>query len=197
VTSNGLLTAPEPAGGDVALHWRTLAAARHDLRAMLDAAELARIDALERAADRGRSLVAAATVREAAGERLGIPPEAVRIDRTCDECGRQHGAPRLLHPHAPWVSVSHSGLLIAVVLADAPVGVDVQRVADLPEAQSAREWVRAEAILKATGVARAAGVGVGPLVARDIDAPLPGYAAALALPAASGLPRVRTFSPDR
>ncbi|WP_306232610.1 4'-phosphopantetheinyl transferase family protein [Agrococcus beijingensis] len=180
---------------EVELHWQTLAAARHELDALIDSAELARIDALERAADRGRSMVAAATLRVAAAQRLGVAPLEVRIDRTCDECGRQHGAPRLLHPHAPWVSVSHSGLLIAVVLADEPVGIDVQRVADLPATQSAEAWVRAEAITKAQGVARAVGVDPGRLAASAIDTPLPGYAAALALRADSGRPRLRTFGP--
>ena len=179
----------------VAVHWRTLAAAGRELETALDAAELERIARLERSADRGRSLVAAATLRTVAAERLGIAAEAVRVDRTCDECGRQHGAPRLLHERAPWASVSHSGVLIAVVLAGAPVGIDVQRLADLPAPERGADWVRAEAVVKAEGVARSAGIPLGRLATFELDAPMPGYAAALALPAASGMPHVIAVGP--
>ncbi|MCR8671609.1 4'-phosphopantetheinyl transferase superfamily protein [Agrococcus sp. HG114] len=180
---------------DVAVHWRTLAHADRSLEGVLDAVELERIARLERPADRGRSLVAAATLRTVAAARLGIAPAAVRVDRTCDACGRQHGAPRLLHEDAPWVSVSHSGVLIAVVLAGAPVGIDVQRLADLPEREDGHAWVRAEAVAKAEGVARSAGHPLGRLATYELVAPLAGYAAALALPVASGTPHVTASGP--
>lgn len=179
----------------VEVRWATLAAAEHGLRALLDATELARIDRLDRAADRGRILLGAALLRTAASDRLGLHPASVRIDRTCEACGEQHGAPRLLHAHAPFASVSHSGLLVAVALAEAPLGIDVQRIADLPAGDDPRDWVRRESATKARGTAAAAGVPPRPLALHDLDAPLGGYAAALALPAAVGVPVLRLRGP--
>ena len=161
--------------------WSSLVAAERDLLDMLDVTERARVRSLERSADRGRSMVAAALLRVVVGEQLGVPPGDVVIDRTCVECGQPHGRPRVLGPGgaAPYVSVSHSGVLVVVALAaGAPVGVDVQRVADVAGAdadddQRAREWVRHEAAVK---------VGPGPArpAVRAIGAPLDGYVAALA-----------------
>ena len=191
----------------VEVWWSTLVAAERDLLALLDATERARVESLERPADQGRSVVAAALLRVAVGERLGVPPREVLIDRTCAECGEPHGRPRVLGPGdaPPEVSVSHSGLLVVVALSDGdPVGVDVQRVADLvdlaglsevgdtvePAADErapsvdervpsddgrARSWVRHEAVLK---------VGAHPSspapAVRLIPTPLDGYVAAVA-----------------
>lgn len=180
----------------VELRWATLTAADHGLRALLDDAELARIDRLERAADRGRTLLGAAVLRIAAGELLGLDPAAVRVGRTCETCGEQHGAPRILHPEAPFASVSHSGLLVAVALAHAPLGIDVQRLAELPAGVEACPWVRAEAAAKARGVAAAAGAPTPePLASHALEPPLAGYAAALALPQAAGAPQLQLHRP--
>lgn len=188
----------------VEVWWSSLVAAEHHLLGMLDATERARVASLERPADQGRSMVAAALLRVAVGERLGVPPHEVVIDRTCAECGEPHGRPRVLGPGdaLPEVSVSHSGLLVVVALADgAAVGVDVQRVADVEARVEAREaaepaagghapsevrsesdddracsWVRDEAVLK---------VGAGPSgptpAVRMVPTPLDGYVAALAV----------------
>lgn len=188
----------------VEVWWSTLVAAERDLLALLDATERARVESLERPADQGRSMVAAALLRVAVGERLGVPPREVVIDRTCAECGEPHGRPRVLGPGGdlPEVSVSHSGVLVVVALSDGdpsdggPVGVDVQRVADLAglaglaegdtvepagdervpsDEERARSWVRHEAVLK---------VGADPSrpapAVRLIPTPLDGYVAALA-----------------
>ena len=120
----------------VEVWWSSLVAAEHHLLGMLDATERARVASLERPADQGRSMVAAALLRVAVGGRLGVPPREVVIDRTCAECGEPHGRPRVLGPGSavPEVSVSHSGLLVVVALSDgAAVGVDVQRVADVAD----------------------------------------------------------------
>lgn len=185
----------------VEVWWSSLVAAEHHLLGMLDATEQARVASLERPADQGRSMVAAALLRVAVGERLGVPPDEVVIDRTCTECGEPHGRPRVLGPRSavPGVSVSHSGLLVVVALADGgSVGVDVQRVADLAAARDAaepahdahapsevrwesdddraRRWVRHEAVLKLG----ADPFGPAPAV-RMVPTPLDGYVAALAV----------------
>lgn len=170
--------------------WSSLAAADRDLLAMLDDTERARVESLERAADRGRSLLGAALLRMALAARLPVGPAEVVIDRTCIECGAPHGAPRvvLAGTPAPWVSVSHSGLLVVVAVSErGPVGVDVQRESDLPGPGTGREWVRREAALKATTAARRDGHATARCTAAavaaataDLRPPLAGYAAALA-----------------
>ena len=115
--------------------------------------------------------------RAVLGAHLQIAPERVVIDRTCPDCARPHGWPRL--PHAPdiTISVSHSGSCVAVAFALGPrIGLDVESLhrtvrpglADvvLSEPERAaldrttpgslpsaflRYWVRKEAVLKATG----------------------------------------------
>ncbi|GAA1870876.1 hypothetical protein GCM10009715_17250 [Paeniglutamicibacter psychrophenolicus] len=163
----------------VEIWWSTLAAADARLAEMLDATERSRLESLQRPADRGRSMVAAALLRVAAGARLGIDPADVVVERGCPECGAPHGPPRILRTGqaVPWVSVSHSGLLVLVALGtNGPLGVDVQRLADLPEPGHGMAWVRREAMFKAG----AAGQGGGAIF-RELAAPLGGYAAGLAV----------------
>ncbi|WP_052436788.1 hypothetical protein [Georgenia sp. SUBG003] len=173
----------------VEVWWSSLAAADHGLITVLDVTERARVDSLERPADRGRSLVGAALLRVAVAAHLGIRPAQVVVDRTCTECGQPHGAPTIVGPGAPgpWVSVSHSGLLVVVAVSPhVPVGVDVQRESDMPDPRTVREWVRGEAELKARTAAlvrrrsfsRPVAAEVDPVTA-ELSTPLPGYAAAL------------------
>ncbi|GAA4288200.1 hypothetical protein [Georgenia daeguensis] len=171
--------------------WSSLAAADRDLLAVLDDTERARVESLERPADRGRSLLGAALLRAAVAARLGTDPAQVVVDRTCTECGAPHGAPRIVRPGTavPWVSVSHSGLLVVVALSGhGPVGVDVQRESDLPGPDAGRDWVRREAAFKATTTARRDGHAAARWTADavaaatvDLRPPLAGYAAALAM----------------
>lgn len=175
----------------VALWWSSLLVAGRDLLGLLDATELARVESLEREADRGRSMLGAALLRVAVGSHLGVAPGDVVVDRTCADCGGRHGAPRILGPgvRTPWVSVSHSGVLAVVALSDrGPVGVDVQRVADLQDPAAAPGWVRHEALLKA-------GTEAPPAVVHEVRPPLAGYVAALAAPAGAGGPDVRHWPP--
>ena len=93
-------------------------------------------------------------------ELLGEVP---RVDRTCPDCDRQHGKPVLDHPTLH-VSTATSAGLSVVAVADAPVGVDVERVdaarfdgfAGVAQHRAERGepavlWTRKEAALKATG----------------------------------------------
>jgi len=137
---------------------------------LLDDRERHRANQYRRPADQSRSVLAAALLRLAAGDRMGIAPDRVDIDRTCPDCERPHGRPRLpgsgLH-----VSVAHSGDWVAVALTDAaPVGVDVEQVIEIDVSALARSvldsdetdgltsthnffvyWTRKESALKATG----------------------------------------------
>lgn len=154
--------------------WADLRQADLSLADALPAAERARVREPAHAADRGRRLVAAALLQRAVG-RAGAAP--VEVDRTCEECGRQHGRPVVAG--GPHVSVAHAGVLVVVATcAGAPVGVDVERTGRFggDEARTAA-WALHEAGVKA-GVE--AGVTPGRAgTAQPLRPPLPGYAAAL------------------
>ena len=61
----------------------------------------------------------------------GREPADISFDRTCRECGRPHGKPVLRHGALEF-SVAHSGDLVAVAVATAPVGVDVEQLDGRP-----------------------------------------------------------------
>jgi 4'-phosphopantetheinyl transferase len=175
----------------VEVWWSSLVAARHDLLDTLDAIERARVESLERPADRGRSLLGAALLRVAVGSHLGVAPGEIVVDRTCAECGEPHGAPRVLGPGAPapWVSVSHSGLLAVVAVSpEGPVGVDVQRLSDLGDPAAGPRWARREALLKA-------GTDAPDATVYELRPPLSGYVAALVAPAAGAEPTILHWPP--
>jgi 4'-phosphopantetheinyl transferase len=150
----------------------------HD--ALLGAADLERRSRLLRDADRRRLTGAWAVARVVLGAAAGIPPDRLRVDRTCPRCGAQHGKPWL--PTAPdlHVSIAHSDSCIAVAVAQGfPIGVDVEAIVQCEQAEldlligdtlAAEErselvrqtgtdrarafttyWTRKEAVLKATG----------------------------------------------
>lgn len=172
---------PALAPGACQVWWGSTADLRPWHDALLAPADLERRARLRRVADRQRLTVGVALVRLVVGAGVGVPAAQLEIDRTCPECGGQHGKPRL--PTVPDVhfSVSHSGGCVAVaVLRGSPVGVDVEEVGRFdaseldamaghtlaPEerAELARQppqdrarafttyWARKEAIVKATGV---------------------------------------------
>jgi 4'-phosphopantetheinyl transferase len=150
--------------------WAALDARRDWHDRLLDDRERIRAGQYRRPADQSRSVLAAALLRLAASDRLGIAPDRVTIDRTCPDCERPHGRPRLpdsgLH-----VSVAHSGDWVAVALTEvAPIGVDVEQVIDIDVSALAKSvldtdetagllsirnffvyWTRKESALKATG----------------------------------------------
>ena len=136
------------------------------LVALLDPHERARLGRFRRPADRARYLAAHALTRRALAVLLGRPAGSFAIDRTC-RCGEQHGKPRV--PGGPEFSLTHAGDLVGVAVHAAPVGLDVERVRDLPDLAGVaahacspaeavtgaeaffRLWTRKEALLKTTG----------------------------------------------
>jgi 4'-phosphopantetheinyl transferase len=143
---------------------------------LLDAVERRRRERYLRPEDRDRFTIGVALTRLVLGKALGLSPERVPLDRSCSDCGRPHGAPRLPGGTGPYVSISHSGDRIALaVSADGPLGVDVEvsaghldevagrllgpaEAADLGRLEAGVRqsglvayWTRKEAILKATG----------------------------------------------
>lgn len=130
-----------------------------------------------RTEDSRRTLAGRAALRLLLAARIGVPAReagALAIDRTCTQCGEQHGQPRL---DGLSISSSTSGLhvLVAVGDADARVGVDVEVVPDelwtgfdayalhpdergsMPDgvegvSQRIRAWAQKEAVLKAVGL---------------------------------------------
>ncbi|RIK17416.1 MAG: hypothetical protein DCC50_01825 [Acidobacteria bacterium] len=174
------------AGPDVHLWWADLTAADAALEATLPPSERARLEGLDGAA-RARRMVGAALLRQAVRAHRGEEAE-VAVDRTCEECGAQHGRPVVAG--GPHVSVAHAGVLVVVATCGtAPVGVDVERVSrfsgEQEPAAAAAAWVAHEARLKAgegDGVASGSDAPEPPVL--SLEPPLPGYAAALRVAAA-------------
>jgi 4'-phosphopantetheinyl transferase len=144
-----------------------LGAADIGLLELLDDRERSRVARCATEADRGRMLLGAALLRAAAGTLLGVPPEELRVDRTCTDCGRGHGRPTILDADLD-VSVSHSGqvVVVATLIGGGRVGVDVERVCDRPVAE-VRAWTMAEARFKAGGAPS--------LKVHELRAPAPGH----------------------
>jgi 4'-phosphopantetheinyl transferase len=136
--------------------------------ALLDAVETARAGQLTPAAHRARFVTGAALLRRALARELGVGPRDVAIDRTCPDCGRPHGRPRV-PGSGVHVSVSHAGTTVLVALTAAgEVGVDVEPrtrrlapglaptiLAPSEEVTSPEAlltyWCRKESVVKATG----------------------------------------------
>jgi 4'-phosphopantetheinyl transferase len=110
--------------------------------------------------------------RREIGRLVGRPPESLRFDRTCPDCGRQHDVPRLLDDPGIHLSLSRTRSVVVLALSrSGPVGVDVdlvhatrfggygdvalhrdERDDDTRTFADATTWVRKEAALKALGV---------------------------------------------
>ncbi len=171
---------PLPAGGPdgcVALWWLDLTAPA-DL-SVLDATERARCAELPSVVARRRLATSRAMVRAQLALLVGTEAAEIELDRTCRCCGAQHGPLRLSRQGGRplQVSVSRSGdrALLAVSRAG-PVGIDLERRrivasaarrarqvltpaaaaaverAAAAEASSCllRQWVRHEAVIKAS-----------------------------------------------
>jgi 4'-phosphopantetheinyl transferase len=155
--------------------WARPADARPGLDSLLGPADLARRARLTRPADWQRTTVAWAVARLVVGAASGVRPADVVVDRTCPECGAQHGKPRVPEVH---VSVTHSAGCVAVAIhPDGPVGIDVEALGGLaagereavaglvlapeeraelavqpdPDRALLTLWARKEAVVKATG----------------------------------------------
>jgi 4'-phosphopantetheinyl transferase len=169
--------------------------------ALLDGDERARADRFVRAVSRVQFVGAHAALRRRLGDLLGADPGSLRFTPApCVRCGGPHGKPELAGDQAGLMhfSLSHSGRMVAVAAAGAPVGVDVEAVrplaagdlaarffsdderrlvgdaADAPAA-FVRLWTRKEALLKATGEGITGGLASAP------GMPAPGAGPALPL----------------
>ncbi len=159
----------------VQVWWADLTAVDRLLRDVVSVSELARADSYVSAADRGRSLLGAALLRLAAATELGIAPGDVEVVRCCEECGGEHGRPRVAGVE---LSLSHAGVLTVVAAARLPVGVDVERDADVPTGETAADWTAKEAKTKLGDDA-----ANSPVVMLQLATPRPGYTASLAVAA--------------
>ena len=161
-------------GPVVDVWWAWVGLARDEFAEDLDEVERGRLAAYVREADRARFLLGVTIVRRVLAARFSLPAAKIRLDRSCPECGKPHGKVRA---EGVELSVSHSGELVGVAVADLPVGIDVEKIdpevdvdgvagfafADhelrelgrLRGIEKARVfteyWTRKEAVLKATG----------------------------------------------
>jgi 4'-phosphopantetheinyl transferase len=117
--------------GTADVWWARRADASDRLAGLLDETEQRRWAAYRRPEDRERFLVGCALAKAALARYTGRRPADVRFDRACVTCGEPHGKP-VIAGGGPGHSVAHSGDLIAVAVAGAPVGVDVEQAAGRP-----------------------------------------------------------------
>ena len=117
--------------GTADVWWARRTDAADRLAGLLDETERRRWAAYRRPEDRERFLVGCALAKAALARYTGRRPADVRFDRTCATCGQPHGKP-VLADGGPGHSVAHSGDLIAVAAARAPVGVDVEQAEGRP-----------------------------------------------------------------
>ena len=159
----------------VEVWWGRTADARPGLVGELDPAERERLAAYARDEDNSRFLVGCTIVRRVLAGKLQVLPAEVPLDRTCPDCGRQHGK---VSVDGMQVSVSHSGDRIAVAFhPSVAVGIDVELINPAIDADSlasvslseleaselaafepgararafTQYWTRKEAVVKATG----------------------------------------------
>ncbi|WP_181727325.1 4'-phosphopantetheinyl transferase superfamily protein [Streptomyces sp. PT12] len=127
-----------PAPGECHL-WLAPVRPRAGWLALLDRAERERADRLG-GTPAGEVFVTSRGAQRLVGSRyLGVPPEAVRTDRSCQACaGAAHGRPRFVGAARAGLdySVSHTErwLLIAVT-SGGLVGVDIEDLAAVPDAE--------------------------------------------------------------
>jgi 4'-phosphopantetheinyl transferase len=93
---------------------------------LLEPAERAHAGRLRRPTDRARFIARRAALREILGRVLDEPPRGLRW------CTASDGRP-VLAGHSLRFSASHSENVLAVAVAPADVGVDVERVRSLPD----------------------------------------------------------------
>jgi len=120
-----------PADGTAEVWWARRRDASAWLSGLLDHAERERWAAYRHDADRERFLVGCGLAKTVIAASTGQRPAEVSFDRTCRQCGRPHGKPAVRHGDVEF-SVAHSGDLVAVAVATAPVGVDVEQLEGRP-----------------------------------------------------------------
>jgi 4'-phosphopantetheinyl transferase len=119
--------AGRPAEGTAHVWWARRQDASGPLADLLDRDERRRWEAYRRDEDRERFLVGCALAKAVVAACTGRRPADVSFDRTCRQCGRPHGKPAVTDGDLEF-SVAHSGDLVAVAVAAAPVGVDVEQL---------------------------------------------------------------------
>jgi 4'-phosphopantetheinyl transferase len=124
-------TQAAPVEGTAEVWWARRQDASPRLSGLLDHVERERWSAYRRDADRERFLIGCGLAKTVAGAYTGQRPSEVSFDRTCRRCGKPHGKPVLRHGDLDF-SVAHSGDLVAVAVAAAPVGVDVEQLEGRP-----------------------------------------------------------------
>jgi 4'-phosphopantetheinyl transferase len=127
VTDAARAASRAPAEATAEVWWARRQDAAPRLAALLDPAERQRFAAYRREADRERFLVGCALAKAVVAARTGGRPAEVSLDRTCPQCGRPHGKPAVAAAGLE-LSVTHSGDLVGVAVATAPVGVDVEQL---------------------------------------------------------------------
>jgi len=159
----------------VEVWWGRTTDARPGLVGELDTAERGRLAAYARDEDKSRFLVGATIIRRVLASKLDLSPADVQLDRSCPDCGRQHGK---VSTDGMQLSVSHSGDRIVVAFhATTAVGIDVELINPAIDAESlaavslsdleaselagfepaararafTQYWTRKEAVVKATG----------------------------------------------
>jgi 4'-phosphopantetheinyl transferase len=117
-----------PQDGTAHVWWAHRQDAFPHLAGLLDQAERRRWAAYRREEDRERFLVGCALAKAVIAACTGQRPADVSFDRTCRRCGQPHGKPVIKGGGGVEHSVAHSGDLVAVAVATAPVGVDVEQL---------------------------------------------------------------------
>ena len=120
-----------PPDGTADVWWARRQDASGRLAGLLDETERRRWTAYRREEDRERFLTGCALAKTALARYTGLRPADVRFDRTCGQCGEPHGKP-VIEGGGVEHSVAHSGDLVAVAVAQAPVGVDVEQLDGRP-----------------------------------------------------------------
>ena len=116
-----------PPDGTAHVWWARRQDASDRLAELLDETEQRRWAAYRREEDRERFLAGCALAKTALAGYTGQRAADVRFDRTCGHCGQPHGKPLLAGSDLQH-SVAHSGDLVVVAVARAPVGVDVEQL---------------------------------------------------------------------
>jgi 4'-phosphopantetheinyl transferase len=150
-----------PPDGTADVWWARTQDAADRHAGLLDETERRRLAACRRDEDRARFLAGCALAKTALARYTGQRPADVRFDRTCGQCGEPHGKP-VIEGAGVEHSVAHSGDLVAVAVARAPVGVDVEQLDGRPHPLGGDGDPEALARLVLSAAERAARAAVPP-----------------------------------
>ncbi len=172
------LRLPTGAAREIGIYWMSVEVSDEELgraERSVDAELLARANRMYRPADRVRTLLAHALLRQVLWQLTQTPPALLAFQRRCTACdSTDHGRPFLLS--GPSFSLSHGGDAVAVAVgaAEASVGIDIEAdqlprrwtairrhaftdadweatMAD-PGPERTAVWARKEAVVKAMGI---------------------------------------------